>query len=329
MSVQFAGGAANQAEKAHLESQFGGGTTLAASQQFAVTGSSGSKDFSFAAGTSIADMAATINQSSGQTGVSAYAIQGGSELRLTSSQYGADQFVRVEQSAGSAFAASGSRAEDQGQNATLSVGGQQAQTQGLALTVDAQGFSGRIALNEGAPAATTVAQTGYDQDTLTDATTSRTANLQNFQGGMRFQLGETAGSQSRTVFGMNSMSLSNLGRVNVDGQNLSLSDLMSGGRASLANDPEAAIRVIDQAIADVSGQRARIGAYQANTLQSNANSLSVAFENITATESGIRDADMAEEMTNFVRDQILSRTGLLGVQAANMNAKNVMTLLGG
>jgi flagellin len=329
VAVQFAGGAANQAEKAYLQTNLGGGTTLASNQQFTVTGVQGTMQFQFSAGTSVSDMAATINQRAGNTGVSAYSINGDTELRLVSQDYGADQTVRVQQTVGNAFAAAGATAQDAGQNATLQVNGQQAQTEGLKLQAEEGGFSAILAFQEGKPAATTIAQTGYDQTALTNAATAQTATLGNFQGGMRLQLGETAGSQSRGVFGINSMDPANLGRVSVGGRSYSMADLQSGGGASLANNPEVAIKVIDQAIADVAGQRGRIGAYQANTLQTNASALSVALENVTATESGIRDTDMAEEVTNYIREQLLEKTALMGVQSSNINAQNVMKLLGG
>ncbi|MBN1257300.1 MAG: flagellin FliC, partial [Planctomycetes bacterium] len=56
--------------------------------------------------------------------------------------------------------------------------------------------------------------------------------------------------------------------------------------------------------------------------------LSVAAENLAATESGIRDTNMAQEMTNLVRSQILSQVGLLAVQSHNTNARNILDLLG-
>ncbi|MCX7934475.1 MAG: flagellin [Planctomycetota bacterium] len=321
ISIAFAGGASQQAEKAYVETNLGGGTALTNGQRLVVSGNRGAVEFSFAAGTAIADMAAAINARAAQTGVTAYAIRGGTELRLVSAEYGAEQWVRVEQKEGSAFAAAGNVVTDRGQNATITVAGQTLQTNGLRLEAEVPGAKGVFVFNAGSPAATTIAQTGYDQDTLTDATAGRSAVLRDFQGGMQLQLGETAGNQSRTVFGLNSMDLSNLGRVTAAGRAYSLADLQSGGAASLANNPEMALRVIDQAIADVASERARIGAYQANAL-------SVAFENVMATESAIRDADMAEEVANFVREQILAKSGLMAVQSANSNRQHILKLLG-
>jgi len=329
ISVAFAGGAANQAEKAYVETNLAGGTTLTTSQRFVISGNRGAVELQFAAGTSIADMAAAINERSAETGITAYAIRGSTELRLVSAEYGAEQWVRVEQKEGSAFATAGSAVSDRGQNANVVISGQALQTNGLRLEAEIPGAKGVFVFNAGSPAAATIAQTGYDQDTLADATASRSAMLRDFQGGMRLQLGETAGTQSRTVFGLNNMDIANLGRVATGGRAYTLADLQSGGAASLANNPEMALRVIDQAIADVAAERARLGAYQANTLQANANALSVAFENVMSTESAIRDADIAEEVANFVREQIIAKTGILAMQSANTNRQHLLKLLGG
>ncbi|MDR2392311.1 MAG: flagellin, partial [Planctomycetota bacterium] len=81
------------------------------------------------------------------------------------------------------------------------------------------------------------------------------------------------------------------------------------------------------AIADVSEQRATIGAVQANMLQTNENNLRVAIENITKTESNIRDTDMASEMTEFTKNQVLSQAGLSMVSQANAQSQSVLSLL--
>lgn len=67
---------------------------------------------------------------------------------------------------------------------------------------------------------------------------------------------------------------------------------------------DGAITTIDAAIATVSGQRADLGALQ-NRLSHTINNLGVSAENLAASESRIRDTDMAKEMTNFTRTQIL------------------------
>ncbi len=331
-NVNYSGQAADQAERAHLETSLAGnGANLGSDVKFTVTGTTGSHEFAFTGDQTVADAASAINQLSDSTGVTAYTYtdaNGNDQLRLASNDYGSDQFVQVTQADGTAAFGAPQSARDAGQDARVSVAGQAVTASGLSVQVDNANFSGRIELNAGTAAATTVAQTGYDQANLTDATTARSATIGDVSGGMRFQLGEGSGTQNRTVFGIGSMDPTNLGQVTRGGQSYSLNDLFSGGKASLANDPAAALAAIDQAIADVSNQRAQIGAYQANTLETNANSLEVAFTNITSTESGIADTDMASEITALIKNQLLEKTGLKSIQSMNLQAANVLKLLG-
>jgi flagellin len=88
----------------------------------------------------------------------------------------------------------------------------------------------------------------------------------------------------------------------------------------------AAIATIDTAIAAVSTQRSTLGATQ-NRLESAVRNLSVAAENLTAAESRIRDTDMAEEMVQFTRNQILSQAGTAMLAQANQAPQGVLSLL--
>ncbi|MCD8138539.1 MAG: hypothetical protein LUE17_01950 [Planctomycetaceae bacterium] len=328
--ISFAGGADAQAERAYVEADFGA-SSLDATQEFTVTGMDGSRTYSFAAGTSIEDMAEQINSNSGSTGVNAYAIRddgtGATSLRLASTEYGSSAAVRVDQIRGDGFAAQGASVSDRGQDATLNINGREVTTDGLTANV-AGDVNARLSFTEDSTTATTIAQTGYDQDNLTDAAANREASLTNVRGGMQLQLGEGAGGQNRETVGLGNFSPNRLGQVEYNGETYSLNDLYGGGAASLQNNPELALRIIDQAISDVSSGRANIGAYQANTLDTNANNLMVAIENTTATESGISDADMAEMMTNYVKNQILENASLRALQTTQMNAANVLQLLG-
>jgi flagellin len=99
------------------------------------------------------------------------------------------------------------------------------------------------------------------------------------------------------------------------GSTQSISDLI------LAGDP-AAIDGIDKAISSVSGQRAKLGAYQ-NRLEHTINNLNVAVENLSASESRIRDTDMAQEMVSFTRSQILSQAGTSMLAQANQAPQSV------
>lgn len=87
------------------------------------------------------------------------------------------------------------------------------------------------------------------------------------------------------------------------------------------------ITTIEQAIQDVSEQRAKFGAVQ-NRLEHTINNLGVNVENLSASESRIRDADMAKEITNFTRNQILVQAGTAMLAQANAVPQNVLRLLG-
>ncbi len=326
--VRFAGGAENQAERAYVESAAVAGGELTEDVEFTVRGTEGERTFSFAAGTSVEDVAAAVEAAADETGVNAYAIQGGTRLRLASQAYGEEATVEVEQAADSAalFAEPGQTVQDAGQNATVDVRGVAVETDGLTAEVANAAFTGTLAFNPGEPGATTIAQTGYAEDALTDATTERELTLNDVRGGVELQLGPGAGD--RTRFGVTGMGPQQLGRTTVDGATYTLADLFSGGAASLAQNPEAALQVLDQAIADVAAERGRIGAFQSQTLETNLNSLAVAAENVTATESGIRDANMAREITELFRAQLLQEVGIFNIQSANVNAQNALRLLG-
>uniref|UniRef100_UPI0003B31E43 flagellin n=1 Tax=Patulibacter americanus TaxID=588672 RepID=UPI0003B31E43 len=83
---------------------------------------------------------------------------------------------------------------------------------------------------------------------------------------------------------------------------------------------------IDAAIKDVSQVRADFGAVQ-NRLEHTLNSLSVTQENLTASESRIRDVDMASEMVSLTKNQILSQAGTAILSQANQASQGVLSLL--
>ena len=85
--------------------------------------------------------------------------------------------------------------------------------------------------------------------------------------------------------------------------------------------------IIDKAIKDVSVNRGYMGAFQKNTLESNLNYLRNAFEQVTSSESVIRDADMAEEMAKFTRHNIMMDTSTAMLAQANQTPTSILKLL--
>jgi len=86
------------------------------------------------------------------------------------------------------------------------------------------------------------------------------------------------------------------------------------------------ITIIDSALDRVSNQRAKLGAYQ-NRLEHTINNLNTASQNLTAAESRIRDLDMAQEMMNFTKLQILMQAGNAMLAQANTLPQAVLQLL--
>ena len=91
-------------------------------------------------------------------------------------------------------------------------------------------------------------------------------------------------------------------------------------------DAQEAIGSIDDAIAEVSSTRSDLGATQ-NRLEHTIANLQVASENLSASESRIRDADMAEEMVGFTRNQIMQQAGTSMLAQANQVPQSVLSLL--
>ncbi len=129
-------------------------------------------------------------------------------------------------------------------------------------------------------------------------------------GSMRLQVGANEGQ----VIAVNipAMSLKNMGIEKVD--------------VSTKEGAKAAIDSVKGAIQFVSKVRGRLGAYQ-NRLESTVNSLDVTNENMTAAYSRIMDVDMAEEMTNYTTNQVLTQAGTSMLAQANERPSQVLQLL--
>ena len=125
-----------------------------------------------------------------------------------------------------------------------------------------------------------------------------------------FQIGANAGQVLNVTVG--SMDATTLG-VNA----LNLTDSANASTA---------IAAIDTALGRVTGQRSSLGAVQ-NRLEHTVNNLNVASENLAASESRIRDTDMAKEMMSFTRAQILSQAGTAMLAQANQAPQGVLSLL--
>lgn len=136
---------------------------------------------------------------------------------------------------------------------------------------------------------------------------------------LTFQVGAYAG-QTRSL-SLGDAHAATLGTGVFSGENLSTVNVTTEAGA------QQAIAIIDAAIANISTMRAGLGATQKNVFESSINSLSVAKENIAASESSIRDTDMAAEMVEFTKLQIMNQVGTAMLAQANQAPQNLLSLL--
>jgi flagellin len=116
--------------------------------------------------------------------------------------------------------------------------------------------------------------------------------------------------------------------LNVNGTTASSSAEVAAATPTFAagTGADTAVSSLDAAIKKVSTTRADLGAIQ-NRFDHTINNLNVAVENLTASESRIRDADMAQEMVQFTRNQILSQAGTAMLAQANQASQGILQLL--
>jgi flagellin len=264
--------------------------------------------FQSSSSTTAGDLITQINAASEQTGVSA--SYDGTQLVLTSNEFGTGGKINLTDANAVLLASAGtSNATGTAATASINVGGTVA-----AFTGGLNGQSGLVLSD-------------VDGNTVTlnsvgnVSTTTARAIGQVQTGSSTFQIGGQAGQTAQLSIG--NYASSQLGTGTVSGLNLSNLDLTS---ASGATD---ALKVIDKAIEDISKARGNIGNFQRNILESNVRSLSIAKENLSATESSIRDVDVAEEMTKYTKLQILQQAGMSVLAQANQAPNAVMSLLRG
>jgi flagellin len=130
-------------------------------------------------------------------------------------------------------------------------------------------------------------------------------------GGIRFQVGANM-DQAETAF---------VGTMTAKALEIETISLTSPDTANLA------IGTVDSALQRVSKQRADLGAYQ-NRFEMAVQGVAIGAENLQAAESQIRDADMAYQMVQFVKDSILVQSGTAMLVQANVKNQSVLSLLG-
>lgn len=135
---------------------------------------------------------------------------------------------------------------------------------------------------------------------------------------MRFQIGANM-DQSEQIY-IGTMTAQALGLQAAQGGQGMIS-------ISTVENANQAIGIVDVALKTVNKQRADLGAYQ-NRFEMASKGVAIAAENLQASESRIRDVDMASEMVSFVKNQILSQANTAMLAQANMQTRSVLQLLG-
>jgi flagellin len=286
-------------------------SSIAHSVNLEIAGAGGVQTLSFVSGTKASAIAYAINRVSDSTGVAASlnsATNLSSGLSFNSVGYGSNQFVSVTVLGTGSFAtqtANGTLTQRAvGRDAVASINGAQAIGDGLTLSLNTASLSLSLNLD-------TKFGVGTKSFTITG-------------GGANFQIGDKVQSNEQVNLAIGSVSASRLGDYR-DGY---LSDIITGGSASLVSGNETkASNILDQAISQVAVLRGRLGAFEKNTLQTNINSLQVALENVTSSNSSIVDTDFASETSNLTRAQILVQAGTSVLATANSTPQTVLKLL--
>ncbi len=283
----------------------GKGTSAGSSITLQISGNKGTEVITIAASTANSGITAAVNAVKDSTGVSAVFVA--TSISFYSTDFGSDQFVSVRDVDTDGNGTLWMNKRDTGRDATATINGAQAVAKGIHLTLETTMLKAAIDLKSG----------------LNHSSGTTTFYIKS--GGLHFQLGDTTVSSEKEALGIQHMHSINLGDASVG----FLSELMTGGQYDLATNPDQAARILDAAIDDVTSTRGRLGAFVSNTLNTNVNSLGVAIESITASESRIRDVDFAAETANYTKAQILVQAGTSILAQANLVPQSVLSLLGG
>lgn len=134
---------------------------------------------------------------------------------------------------------------------------------------------------------------------------------------MQFQVGANMDQNERVYIGTMTATALGLQGEQGGGDTISISTVESANMA---------IGMLDNALTQVSRQRADLGAYQ-NRFEMASKGVAIAAENLTAAESRIRDVDMASEMVDYMKNQILTQSATAMLAQANTKTQSVLQLL--
>lgn len=295
------------AEKAVLYTRdFGANTDYVTDQAGSFYFTINGVQISYDSTTTVSALQSAINAVSDETGVVATITTAG-QIDLVSTTYGHSATVAVSNALG-ILDGGVTSAADTGVDAAAQV------TVGGSAVSDALWTSGNgLILKDSLGNQIVLTESGGG------STGDRGSQFQVQVGTLIFQVGAYY-NQTREV-NIADVHANKLGTGVIAGQDVSTIDVTT------ATGAQNALRILDQAITDVSNIRANLGATQKNVLESSINSLTVAKENIAASESTIRDTDMAEEMAEFTKLQILQQAGVAMLAQANQAPQALLSLL--
>jgi len=321
--------------------------TIASATTIQIRGPLGVRELDLLAGATLSSVKDAVNALTGLTGVTAGFLpgtSGTSGIVFNSSGYGSNSFVSVErldkpQTAAddnfrtfkldnnAAIPATGAlvwadaalitATRDEGLDVSALINGNVASGDGLTVSIGSPSLALKLDLAE-----------SYAIDpTLTVTTFDITG------GGSLYQLGPTVNALQQSNIGIQSTSSESLGGVFKNGVANFLSSLQTGKANSLAaadssRDYSTLSEIVEASIDEISILRGRLGAFERNVLDANSRSLQGAFENLTASQSLIRDADFALESSEMTRAQILQSSGTTVLSLANQQSQQVLQLLG-
>lgn len=273
-------------------------TALTAAGAFSING----YQFNSSVGETVQNVVDKINAATGNTGVTASYNATSKGIDVKSNGYGSDQSVTVTNGGTAVVLAAGTTTTAAGVDAAATV------TYNYGTNTATASFTSGKGLNLKDAAGNSISLTslgGTNTGTIT-------GGVQITAGQSQFQIGGNAGDTASLNLSNFSSNALNLGAIDITGSSI-----------------QTALDSIDSAISTVSTSRGNIGSFMKNTIQSNMNSINVTKTNLTATMSDLADVDVAQEMTNYTKLQILQQSGIAMLSQANSAPQAVLSLLRG
>ena len=271
---------------------------LSADTTLIVEGPDGTTTISLSSGDTAQDIVDAFDAVSYLTGITA--TENGGDVDFQTVDYGSDAVIKIEATEGTFDTDSGGSAA--GTDAVATINGQDVTGDGSTFSLNTSQVSLVIELDP-------TAGTGSIDPFVVSGE------------GLEFVVGTTASATARV--GMPNLTTSSLGGVTGK-----LSSILSGGDNTLTGDKAAeALRILDDAIDDVTRSQAVIGGFQEYTLGSSSRVLSSTMENLSSALSSVQDTDVALETALLANNQLLMQTTYEALSITNLQNQGVLSLL--